>query len=364
MHFNFRDKNRREKAIIYFLDFYKLSSKYGLELYPFFGTLLGIIRDNDLIPHDNDIDLIYVGSNSNFTKICKDINNDKSNKFNIIRNQNNQLITFQKEDIKIDLYFFQQVDDQFYGSSFDKKYRVLKQHLLPLDSNNLVFKNTNIRCINDPKSWLSYYYGEDWDIPKINFKHKKQPEDKETIKNYWQNYYTNSKSTDQPSAFCDFIVSKYNYILKDLDLIDICSGNGRDTYSLANYCSNITGIDFAVKPEPIEKVSFFKQDACSFLKDKNNVNIYSRFGLHAFDEVTENFILDKSNYVFLEFRAKEDTDFCPDHYRRRIDGDKFLSKLINKNFTILFYCKSKGLATYKDYDPMIIRTIAIKKVIK
>ena len=185
-------------------------------------------------------------------------------------------------------------------------------------------------------------------------------ENMDTIKNYWENYYAKSKSIDQPSAFCDFVVSKYNYLLKDLDLIDVCSGNGRDTYCLANYCNSVTGVDFAIDPIPTKKASFFKQEIRSFLKDKDGVNIYSRFGLHAFDENTENFILDKSNYIFLEFRAKEDNAFVPDHYRRRIDGNKFLQKVIQKNFTIIYYCKSKGLAPYKNYDPIIIRIIAYR----
>ena len=34
--------------------------QFGLQLYPIYGTLLGIIRDNDFIGHDYDIDLAYV----------------------------------------------------------------------------------------------------------------------------------------------------------------------------------------------------------------------------------------------------------------------------------------------------------------
>ena len=170
---SFQDKEIRKKAITYFLDFYSLASQYNLELYPFFGTLLGIIRDNDLIPHDNDIDLIYIGDSHNLEQICSAINNDKSNKFFIVRNQYSQLITFLKEDIQIDIYRFQKIDDKFYGTTFYEKYRILEQHLFPLNVNTVLFRDKNIRCINKPKSWLSYYYGEDWSIPKINFKYKK-----------------------------------------------------------------------------------------------------------------------------------------------------------------------------------------------
>jgi len=51
----------------YLVQFFR--TKLGVTLYPIYGTLLGIIRENNYIMHDNDIDLAYLSNYSDAKSI-------------------------------------------------------------------------------------------------------------------------------------------------------------------------------------------------------------------------------------------------------------------------------------------------------
>ena len=172
-------------------------------------------------------------------------------------------------------------------------------------------------------------------------------------KQYWENFY-NKKHILEPSDFCKYIVS--NYYLPD-KVFDLCCGNGRDAYHLGKYAKSVTGVDYASKNEDINNISFIKSDLRDFLHSIPSGSFYCRFGLHAIEEDLEDLILDKGDSLYLEFRSDKDKDFLDDHYRRLINGNNFLTKLIHKNFEIKYFIESKNLAVYKQFDPHIIRVI-------
>ena len=88
---------------------------------------------------------------------------------------------------------------------------------------------------------------------------------------------------------------------------------------------------------------------------------YCRFGLHSLSETIEDLILDFSRLIFFEFRSDKDDSFIDDHYRRTINGNIFLQKIINKGYDVLYFEESKGLALYGKEDPMIIRVVAQRR---
>jgi hypothetical protein len=46
-----------------------IKDKFNLDIYLTYGTLLGIIRENNFIAHDNDVDFAYMSKQSNLTDI-------------------------------------------------------------------------------------------------------------------------------------------------------------------------------------------------------------------------------------------------------------------------------------------------------
>lgn len=81
--------------------------------------------------------------------------------------------------------------------------------------------------------------------------------------------------------------------------------------------------------------------------------------------------LNKGGFFFLELRSikdnlynkgikKENGVSITDHYRRFADLDKLKDKLKKEGFRIIQEKESRGLAIYKDEDPIVIRLIAKK----
>ena len=179
---------------------------------------------------------------------------------------------------------------------------------------------------------------------------------------YWVDFYKKTSPEKVPSSFCTFICEKYD--LKEKKVLELCSGNGRDTYYLAKHSEKITAVDYAVQPKDIDNTTFIKSEICSFLNrvDPGDYDAtYCRFGLHSMDEASEDVVLDFSRLIFFEFRSDKDDSFINDHYRRTINGNIFLKKIINKDYSVVYFNESKGLALYGKEDPMIIRVVAQRR---
>ena len=173
---------------------------------------------------------------------------------------------------------------------------------------------------------------------------------------YWEKYYNIKKSLDTPSSFCNYITK--NYDLRDFSITDICCGNGRDTFHLGTFCKNVIGIDYANKPNDRENIKFVRSSIEDYIAKNKNLITYCRFGFHAFEESIENIIIENSKVLMLEFRSDKDTSFVNDHYRRLINGNKFISKLLKTNYNIHYFKHGTNMAIYKQYNPMIIRVVA------
>jgi len=178
---------------------------------------------------------------------------------------------------------------------------------------------------------------------------------------YWEGFFKLNKSIDRPSQFCDYVLKNYDF--SDKRILEICSGNGRDSYFLSHFCKKIVAVDKALKPSDGKNLTFVKSEIGSFLQSTEETFdlTYCRFGLHSVNRSLQTEILNFSKNVFFEFRSDKDSSYKKDHYRRKINGNEFLKCLIKHNYEILYFKESKGLAILGDQDPMIIRVIAKKK---
>ena len=209
------------------------------------------------------------------------------------------------------------------------------------------------------------------------------------INSYWNKFYKNKKIISKPSSFAKFVSRKYLKKNKNVKLIDIGCGNGRDSIFFANKKIKVLGID---NSKTIIKLNnyYFKNKNISFKNldiaktnakklDKFDI-IYSRFFLHAINKSQEvkffNLINSLSvknrTLVMLEFRTIKDkmlqkgkklsnNENFTDHYRRFIDTDVLIKniKKINK-FKIMYFMERKGLSKYKYDNPTLARLILKK----
>lgn len=157
------DKDISNENLLMFRTFMSDSSiTWGL----IYGTLLGAIRGNDFIDHDEDTDIFVLHEQK--TQFIEWYLAYMQDEFKIIRFERN-LISLIRDEEYIDVYFFKKsihgrrCDDFFIPRKFFKS-----QTQVSLQGNQYP-------TIAEPLNFLSYQYGEDWRIPKKNAHAKGKP---------------------------------------------------------------------------------------------------------------------------------------------------------------------------------------------
>lgn len=191
---------------------------------------------------------------------------------------------------------------------------------------------------------------------------------------FWENsYYRRNKITLENSTFSTFISEK----IKPGDkILDICSGNGRDSIFFKKMGLIVHSFDLNFpeglkeigihhrKLDLLKKHKFFSQSPNSF------DHVYCRFVLHSIPENLEDYILVNSNWCLkkggmLHIEVRSDKGQIPkkgdQHYRRLVNLKSLKDKLYNLNFEIITEKEDSGLSKYKNDDPVLIRIIARKK---
>ncbi len=160
---NFSDDSFRAHALKIMFEFYDYFSE-DVDIWPMFGTLLGMIRDDDLIKHDDDIDFGYLKKDE--YKIVEKLDHlHNTNGYKLIRNEFSNLYSVVKEDVFIDLYEYENLpESDFLQQGHRSFYNLKKDEIFPMKTIN--FKQKSFKCINDPIKFFERYYGKDWQQPK------------------------------------------------------------------------------------------------------------------------------------------------------------------------------------------------------
>lgn len=190
----------------------------------------------------------------------------------------------------------------------------------------------------------------------------------------WGKFYREGLAPKEPTDFCRFIMSLN---LQADSAVDLGCGNGRDTKMLADKYITV-GIDKYFEPEigirevkeeedgKINKkmVSIIADDFKYFLPMIQNAGIvYSRFFLHSItDEEIINILDNTKKYFCAEFRTTLDEPVLyKDHERNLIDWSWLISTSIIKGFEVLYFYEGRGMAKYKNEDPLVARIVLRRK---
>lgn len=215
-------------------------------------------------------------------------------------------------------------------------------------------------------------------------------------KSYWNNFYKDHKNLNEHSTFSEYVLNHIQYSNKEVLIVDLGCGTGKDTFFFANKGFEVLGIDGS---ETVIDINNKKRDMlgldrvikfkCVDLSEESNVQVlmkelneyavendkivvmYNRFFLHAITEEVENTILQNvSKYIMApciimaEFRTKEDEELDKvfnDHFRRYIETNQLLKKILELQFTIKSFYKGRGLSIYKEENPYLARVIFDKQ---
>lgn len=196
---------------------------------------------------------------------------------------------------------------------------------------------------------------------------------------YWEQYYEKHPEAFEPSDFAKYVAK---YVIEGDYLVDLGCGNARDTIFFNTIGLGTLGVDQCTNQiERLERdygndTMLFKSGDFTELDGMVVDHAYSRFTLHSISEYSENKLIDWASkwvdkYFFIETRSDKDklNGVTTDHYRRFINMNELIAKLIQAGFEIEYAELSRNFSKYDskygvDYnedDPMLIR-IAARKI--
>lgn len=332
-----------------------------------FGTLLGIFRDNELIRHDTDIDLAIMEDDT--SKLLNLIPTLIKEGFSVIRYLPDSILSLGRGGDYVDIYIFRNGEDL--SSLYCLEYSLSRDDFNC--DNHVKFRGKLLPTISNPEDFFLKYYGSDWRKPIENLHASSENVSRDLV--YWMSYYDQHFQPFEPSNFAHFALSKID---TGDSVIDLGCGNGRDSLFFAQNGHLTYGIDQCNNIIDLlnnKGIALFKGVCADFTNLSDNYkarHAYSRFSLHSITENAEERLIKwvSSNITglfFIESRSDHDSlnGQDSDHYRRFININKLLEKLIGAGFSILYAEISRGFSPYNsdfnvDYnelDPMLIRVV-------
>lgn len=150
----------REKSKDNLLELKKILDFKRIEFGLIYGTLLGAVRENNFIAHDQDTDIFMLQEAKAY--FIDSLFYLREHGFELARNDKN-LMTIIRGGEYIDIYFFKK-SLWFYRKN-DRQY-VIKEHLEKIEKIN--FFNEEFRVPYNHILFLEKHYGYDWRIPMQN----------------------------------------------------------------------------------------------------------------------------------------------------------------------------------------------------
>jgi len=148
----------REVAFQNLKDLVPLLDGMGIHFGPFLGTLLGIVRENDFIEWDEDIDLYILQDDEQ--KLLDGLWTLREHGFELVRYDKRGLYSVMRNDEYIDFYLLRKISDNlWYDNGKEFLFDRFVTDLVDYD-----FKGITLKIPRDYDGFLTFQYG-DWRTP-------------------------------------------------------------------------------------------------------------------------------------------------------------------------------------------------------
>lgn len=206
---------------------------------------------------------------------------------------------------------------------------------------------------------------------------------------YWNGFYNKQQAVNYPSRFAEFCLSKF--ITPGMRILEIGSGNGRDSFYFAENGVHTIGLDQsdvvtkanserALQLKLDQKLNFVCADFSNITEflHPNLDALYSRFSLHSVSEEVRHKVMRDVyqsvhvGFVFcIEVRTNKDdlfgvgkklsaNEFSTDHYRSFLDANQFLAYCLSVGWNAKYFVEAKDLAVYKNENPIVANYVFTK----
>jgi hypothetical protein len=211
----------------------------------------------------------------------------------------------------------------------------------------------------------------------------------EDNKQYWNNFYREFQKYI-PSQFC---VSVITDLPKDSVIVELGSGNGRDSLYFATQGFTTLALDLSevavkacqdyCKAQGLEVAHFVQADITDATAVAQAVDtaraksasgalvFYSRFVMHSLNDAQQQLFLQTlstcshpEDVIYFEFRSTGDGNLKKHfggHYRRYVNTSEFDDLANIAGFDVTYAITGQGMAKFKEEDPIVSRIIAAKK---
>lgn len=383
----------------------EITENTGILIFLSYGGLLGAQRNGRLIKHDFDIDVVFCSEKFNIEENCFKLCNYLISRNAALAVETNGQFkaTMDIEGNTIKLEFFAGwISEGKFFQYFAVPGTVSEEDIFPLGE--ICLEGTKFPAPNKPIALLEAIYGKNWKVPDANFKYKLTKEDWKPfeflflsrMRDFWDGYY--SKPTDQPvfsldpSAFA--IVVEKDLSSKDC-IADFGCGNGRDSLYFAKKGHSVVSLDYSNSAVGyVSKIALSENlplvaerlnvqsipDTAQFIKNYFETFdvVYARFFTHAIDDIALNNFLKTAfkvaragGRIYLEFRSRpdeiEESLYAKslkyengNHFRRLRSKTEMEERLEAVGFRLIESKIGKGMAVWKDEDPLVGRIIAEK----
>lgn len=365
-----------------------------------FGTLLGYVRERNIIEYDDDIDIWidikYLEKVWGIFRAKGMLRNGRGDPFIQL------YLPHKKITGIIDIYLYRETEkhiiDQWNFTGHFKNasnhIHIPKEFFFPLQE--IDFCECKVFAPAQPENLIKWLYGPRWYEPLKKYKNEYSIKIVNNVpqftynvpENIWNSIYESSSLPEEPSSFAKFVLEQVNPNPNpnlNPNLLEIACGNARDSFYFSENGFNVTSVDLSSYIIIKNKLKYpkinFQQGNYDCVKDKLFNILYARFFLHTISEEDETKFLmyaysslSPNGILCIETRSVKDklfghgtagkfkNEFINGHYRRFIELNELKNKLLNNGFLIEYEKEEGDISVVENDNPVLIRIVARKKV--